>query len=46
LRLPEDSTPESELRALEQIQQWNIDKKIEVLISEKSRTEAILNIRI
>lgn len=44
LRLPEDSTNHNELEALEQIQQWNIDKKIEISISEKSRTEAILNI--
>ena len=43
LRLPEDSTPHNELEALEQIQQWNIDNKIEIYISEKSRTEAILN---
>ena len=44
LRQPEDSTPYNELEALEQIQQWNIDNKIEISISEKSRTEAIFNI--
>lgn len=43
LHLPEDSTSVDELEALEQIQQWGIDARIEISISEKSRTEALLN---
>jgi len=42
LRLPEDSTPRIELKALEQIQQCNIDNEIEISISEKSRTGVFL----
>ena len=46
LRLPEDSTPIDEILALEQIQQWHVDGDIEIFISEKSRTEAMLNVDI
>lgn len=43
LQLPEDSTPKGELEALHQIQKWSIEKRIVIAISEKSRTESILN---
>jgi hypothetical protein len=44
LHLPEDSTPADELNALEQIQAWGETGRFEIFISEKSRTEAILNL--
>ncbi len=43
LHLPEDSTPPDERLALEKIQQWGIESRIDIYISEKSRTEALLN---
>lgn len=43
LHLPGDSTSADELKAMEQIQQWGLDARIKISVSEKSRTEALLN---
>lgn len=44
LRLPKDSTPPDELLALELIQGWRTSARVEIFISEKSRTEALANL--
>jgi hypothetical protein len=44
LCLPKDSTPADELDALELLQGWQTDARVEIFISEKSRTEALLNL--
>lgn len=45
LYLPGDSTPKDELESLEQIQSWGISGRIKIFVSEKSRTEAKLNLQ-
>jgi hypothetical protein len=45
LRIPGDKTPETDLQALEQLKKWDAEKIIELWISEKSRTEAELNLK-
>jgi hypothetical protein len=44
LHLPGDSTEQNELAALEQLREWAGTSRIEISISEKSRTEALLNL--
>ena len=44
LQLPDDSTPQVELSALEEIQRWGAGNRIEIFVSEKSRTESMQNI--
>ena len=44
LRLPGDSTTEDELHALEQIKELGMNSQIELFVSEKSRTEAKINL--
>lgn len=44
INLPEDSTPINEIDALENLFQWSLKKTIKISISEKTRTEAIINI--
>ncbi len=44
LNLPEDSTPKNEIKALENLYQWNLDETIKISISEKTRTETINNL--
>ena len=44
LCLPDDSTPPDELKALEEIQNWHMEGRIILMISEKSRTESLMNL--